>query len=308
MDSLKKFKKPILLIFMLLTFLSAPGISNENLDPEAEEFTNPTPPARKVKHQKVTLPSEKFKKNRIKNKAEHIPGTTARVLPEVTTKIFISNRDINRFTCEGGRPVKDVIYSEEKGLAHEKKNDDAFLKLLVARDGYGKLKYKKDPVEIYVLCGSEATTYSLIGIPADIPAQHIKLAAPNEKIKKNVSLFQGMPFEKKISLIMKQAYLADFPDSYTLKEKDDDISINIKGIAAKLKMVVRIEGEGLQVKIFNLMLKKQIDNEFINVTEKLFLSQVYSKKPVAITLESQKIKSGRVTRLFVIEQLEENQS
>ena len=51
-------------------------------------------------------------------------------LPDQTSRIRLSNRDINHIVCEGGK-IEDVKFSAEKGLAVEKGGSDAWIKFLV---------------------------------------------------------------------------------------------------------------------------------------------------------------------------------
>ncbi|EAT8819555.1 hypothetical protein FBE61_24515, partial [Salmonella enterica] len=41
------------------------------------------------------------------------PQNTQRVLPEISTQVVLSNRDVNRLVCESGEASKPV-YSKEK--------------------------------------------------------------------------------------------------------------------------------------------------------------------------------------------------
>ncbi|MCK4500665.1 type-F conjugative transfer system secretin TraK, partial [Candidatus Babeliales bacterium] len=91
------------------------------------------------------------------------------VMPEVTTKVQLSNRDINRITCPNGLLLKDAVYSTEKGISLKIEGSNAFVKYLIVKDAIsGKNKYRSDPTELYIVCGNNNQIFTLIGIPKDI--------------------------------------------------------------------------------------------------------------------------------------------
>jgi conjugal transfer pilus assembly protein TraK len=241
-------------------------------------------------------------KQRNNNTPKELLDATVTVHPETPTKIFMSNRDINRITCMGNRPVKDVIYSKEKGITHTKSGPNAYLKFLVQQGGSGDKLYRHESAELYVLCGSEATNYTLIVTPKNIDAQHVQLKSMGEKVTQNLSLFEGMDFEKKILTIMKHGYTAEFPESYTVKHLTKKLPAVIKGISATLSTVVNVEGEGFQLKIINLELNHDDPRDSFSIDEKKFLNQNITDNPVGISLDNLSIQKGRITRLFILEQ------
>ena len=140
------------------------------------------------------------------------------VLPEATTKIFLSNRDVNRIICRNG-PIKDVVYSQEKGISVKTENNNAFVKFLISGNQMaGNMIYSETPSEIYVICGEDSTVYTLIALPKDIPAQTIELVSNEKQIKKTLSIFEGLAFEKKVILLIQSAYKDDVADSFTVKD------------------------------------------------------------------------------------------
>jgi conjugal transfer pilus assembly protein TraK len=237
---------------------------------------------------------------REQNTSVEIQGSDVVVQPDVATQIDLSSRDINRITCEG-RNVKDVIFSQEKGLLKTIEGGNAYIKFLIKQDGTGKKLYRAETAEIYVVCGSDSTNYTLIATPKLIPAQHVRLINPsNDKIAKNQSMFEGMEFEKKILTVMKQAYTASLPASYTTDKAQRKIPSGINGVAAVQTQSTNIDGEGLRIKIINLDIT---DNSTeINVRESDFIKPGLADNPVAITLDHHTIKKGRTTRLFILEQ------
>jgi len=222
------------------------------------------------------------------------------VLPEVTTKVLLSNRDVNRVTCMSG-PIKDIIYSKEKGITVKTDGNNAFVKFLISRDpATGDMIYTKIPSEFYVVCGKEGTVYTLIAVPRDIPAQAVQLASDKKDIKKNLSLFQGIPFEKKVLLLVKDTYRDQIPDSFTVKILNRPLNI-FRDISISLKRQINADGEGLDVKEYVLSLKPQSTKENMRLKEKFFLLPELAQNPVGIALEHMTLKKGRPARLFIVE-------
>ena len=237
------------------------------------------------------------------HKPEVLDNTSSKVLPEVTTRVLLSGRDINRITCGGQRPVKDVIFSTEKGVNTKIVGNNVFVKFLVERDNVtGQVDLSGMPTEMYVVCGSEGTIYSLVAIPKNIPSQTVTLTANIDRIKKNASLFGGLTFEKKVLMIIKQAYSAEFPESYTVKKKNQPIDVlDQVGITTSLVRTAEIEGEGLIVKEYHLNLVPAFDVDQIRVQEKYFLLPQLTENPVAIAMDTQFISKSSKTRLFILE-------
>lgn len=133
------------------------------------------------------------------------------VLPEVTTQVDMSSSDINRIVCPVD--IKDVIFSKEKGLSVKIAGRGAFVKFLITKKEDKEI-YSNTPSELFVICGNDV--YSLIVIPKRIPSQTIRLSSGKlEKIKKNISLMEGLPFEKKVTVKNDSPH-----DSLHIMEKD----------------------------------------------------------------------------------------
>jgi len=221
------------------------------------------------------------------------------VLPEATTKVLLSNRDVNRITCISG-PIKDIIYSKEKGITVKTDGNNAFVKFLISRNPEsGEMVYSKIPSELYVVCGHD-TVYTLIASPRNIPAQAVQLAGHKKEIKKNLSLFEGLSFEKKVLLLVKDTYRDAIPDSFTVQYLNKPLNI-FRNIALSLKRKIIADGEGLQVKEFLLALKPTSTKQKIQLTEKFFLLPELTRNPVGISLEHMTLERGHPVRLFIVE-------
>ncbi|MBU0769399.1 MAG: type-F conjugative transfer system secretin TraK [Proteobacteria bacterium] len=265
----------------------------------------------------IPLPPEKNKVYALTPKPpEILNDTTVHVSPDVTARVDLSNRDINRITCMGGRLMKNVVLSTEKGVTSKSDGSNAFIKFKIKKNSVtGDMSYINEPVELYVMCGSEGDTYTLIGQPKNITAQTVQLVSNKPYIRKNHSDFKDMPLEKKALEIIRQAYSGDFPESYTVKQVEKELSLFIskgrvkKGtveakapnVRVNMKRIVEIEGEGLLLKEYALKLKDDYPEDEIKVSEKMFLLPELANSPVALALDPMIIGKKYDTRLFVLE-------
>ncbi len=279
------------------------------------------------KHQKVPLPPKQPQKASTLNASVHIypdigrynkkgkkelettdrtavlSKSMVKILSEVSTQVYLSNLDINRITCMGNRPVKDVIYSVEKGITTKINGSNAFIKLQMHRNSLtSKPEVVDEPVELYVVCGNGNDVYTIIGIPKKIPAQWVQLVSKTDNIKKNLSLFDGKDFEKKIVTLIKQAWTENYSDSYTIEKIDRPLAIKGLGwIDITLRRIVDIDGEGFLIKEYILLLNGTVVADEQNVLEKQFVLPQLSENPLAITLDALTIKKDIPTRLFIVE-------
>lgn len=212
--------------------------------------------------------------------------------------------------------MKNVVLSTEKGVTSKSEGSNAFIKFKIKKNSVtGDMSYINEPVELYVMCGSEGDTYTLIGQPKNITAQTVQLVSNKPYIRKNHSDFKDMPLEKKALEIIRQAYSGDFPESYTVKQVEKELSLFIskgrvkKGtveakapnVRVNMKRIVEIEGEGLLLKEYALKLTDDYPEDEIKVSEKMFLLPELANSPVALALDPMIIGKKYDTRLFVLE-------
>ncbi|MDA8403511.1 MAG: type-F conjugative transfer system secretin TraK [Desulfobacteraceae bacterium] len=222
------------------------------------------------------------------------------MLPEVTTKILLSNRDVNRIICQNG-PIKDIVYSQEKGISVKTSSSNAFVKFLITNSPLApNMTYSETPSEIYVVCGDDNTVYTLIAMPKDIPAQTIELASSKKSIKKTLSLFKGLAFEKKVILLIQSAYRNDAIDSFTVKIINRPLNVFREMDVLYGRQIVA-DGEGLTLNEYILSMKPTSAKSSIPLDEKFFLIPELTQKPVGIALERMALNMGQTTRLFIVE-------
>ncbi|MRR59027.1 MAG: hypothetical protein EG824_12565 [Deltaproteobacteria bacterium] len=222
------------------------------------------------------------------------------VLPEATTTIRLSSSDLNRISCPA--EIREALTSTEKGVTIKITGKDAFVKFKVTKKG-DKLSYASTPTELYVVCGEE--TFSMIAFPQRIPSQTIRLSSGRErKIKDNLSLYAGLPFEKKLLRAIRDVYTENIPDSYSVVRKEKRF-LMFREIVLTLKRTVDIEGEGLRIKEYEANLRGEM-SEF-RMNEKMFLRTELAENPVAVSLERHILRQGDTSRVFVVEQRAEKQ-
>lgn len=223
------------------------------------------------------------------------------VLPEVTTGIRLSSSDINRISCPGD--IREVLTSTEKGVTIKITGKDAFVKFKVAKKGE-KLSYASTPTELYVVCGDKV--FSMVAFPQRVPSQTIRLTSGQEKkIKENLSLYAGLPFEKKVLKAIKEVFTENIPDSYIISKQEKRF-YTFKEILLTLKRTVDIEGEGLRIKEYEASLRGETPEFKLN--EKMFLRTALVDNPIAISLERHVLRTGDSSRVYVVEQRAERQS
>ena len=226
-----------------------------------------------------------------------------KVSPEFTTQVRLSNSDINRVICPVD--IKDVIYSEEKGLAVNLSGKNGFVKFLVVRKD-GKEMYSMTPSELYFVC--DGAVYTMIAIPARIPAQTVQLVPGKAgTARKNIDLYGELPFEKKIITIVKRVYMNDTPDSFTKSAVNRKMDI-FKDLEVTLRSIYAVEGEGLRIKELEVRIAPASTLGSISFKESDFLRTEISLHPVAVSAESMTLKKGETSRVFVVERTEGGQS
>lgn len=221
----------------------------------------------------------------------------ATILPEATTAVKLSSTDLNRIICTSG-DVKEALTSDEKGLMIKITGKDVFVKYKVGKRSDGKLSYSTTPTEIYIVCGEN--TYSMIAFPDRMPSQTIRLSSGIEdRAKENQSLYEGLPFEKRVMRLIKEVYTDSIPESYTVRQRNEAEG-SWKSLNIVLKREVDVEGEGMHLKEYHLTLKPSVD--VVKLSEKMFIRKEFAINPIAVSIDKHNLKKGEMSRLFIVEQ------
>lgn len=258
----------------------------------------------KEKEGEVGFPEEAFQAvspRNIKSKnpyrgikpGDTFPENIVTIVPEVATAVEMSNSDVNRFICPA--TIKDVVFSKEKNIKIKVVGGNVFIKFLLIKKGEREY-YSKTPSEIYIVCGDNV--YNIIALPKRIPSQTIKPNSEVKAIKKNISLYGGLPLEKKVINILKSVYTGELLDSFAVTQKEQNIDI-YKDVKITLLRVIKIEGEGLLVKEFKVEPKAHVEKVTLN--EKDFLRTEITTKTVAVMSDKLTLNKGDYARLLVVE-------
>lgn len=163
----------------------------------------------------------------------------------------------------------------------------------------GKLSYSNTPTELFIVCGG--STYSMIAYPGRLPSQTIKLSSGlDDKIRENISIYSGIPFEKRLMKALKDVFTDSIPESYSVVNRRE-VNNSWKSISVALRREVDIEGEGIKVREFSVTLKPGQGKPF-KLSEKMFLRKEFAINPVAVSIDKHVLRPGEVSRLFIVEQ------
>lgn len=216
------------------------------------------------------------------------------ILPEVTTRVRLSNTDVNRLVCPEG--IKDVVFSQEKGVKVRIADGSAFIKFQAIKKGE-EMIYTEVPSEFHVVCGGDI--YSLIGMPQRVPAQTVRLSSgKKQKVQQNLALFTGMPLEKKVLTLVRQALTDQLPESYMVRTIGKQMDL-FPALWISLKREIVVEGEGLAVREYLVSLKD--GKEQARLSEREFLRSELTSRPLAVAVEELLLRQGAQTRLFIVE-------
>lgn len=224
-------------------------------------------------------------------KHDGFAGNSYIVGPERTTMVKMSSTDVNRIVCP--IDIKDVVYSEEKGIQVKISGKNAFVKFLVKRLG-GKEIYSNIPADMYVVCGDKV--YNIIAIPERIPSVNVYLEDKEQKIKDTLEKNAIIPYERKIVNYVKDFMSGKIPPEATYNPVDKEYKL-YQDIEIKERGSYVIEGEGFTVRVFHVTGKKQ----GIEIKEKDFLRKEITQNPLAISLDKLKLNQGDKAILLIIE-------
>jgi conjugal transfer pilus assembly protein TraK len=220
------------------------------------------------------------------------------VLPEQTSHIRLSNRDINHIMCVGG-DIDDVKFSAEKGLAVERGGSDAWIKFLVLEtdDGGAKTRsFVTTPSEFFVSCNG--AIYPLYAEPSDIPAQTISLAPGAAQRARTNEALLGPLVEEERAVGIALALLQDrVPASFTDVATDRrPLTITaLPAVSVTERRRLEVEGAGLSVSEFLVSA-----GSAVTLDERDFLDTALGADIFALTLDRLALAQGETARLIVV--------
>jgi conjugal transfer pilus assembly protein TraK len=219
-------------------------------------------------------------------------------LPDQTSHIRLSNRDVNHVVCVGG-DIEDVKFSAEKGLAVERGGPDAWIKFLVREtDDLGTVSrsYVTAPSEFFVTCNG--AVYPLYAEPADIPAQTVTLVpGASQRARSNEALL-GPLVEEERAVSITLALLQDrVPASFAevAPRKGPLMLLALPGVGVVERRRLAIEGSGLSASEYRLTATAPLA-----LDERQFLDIVLGPDIFAVTIDRLNLAIGQSARVIVV--------
>jgi conjugal transfer pilus assembly protein TraK len=228
------------------------------------------------------------------------PANAERItaLPDQTSTIRLSNRDINHVICQGG-DIEDVKFSAEKAISVERGGSDAWIKFLVrevSSEGEPTRTYVTAPSEFFVTCNG--AVYPLYAEPSDIAAQTVVLApGAVQRARANEALL-GPLVEEERAVSITLALLQDrVPASFTeIAVSTHDLAFPsfASGMLHERRRIA-IDGAGLSASEYLV----HVDAD-ARLDERQFLVSQLGANIFAITLDRSDLHKGDTARLIIV--------
>ncbi len=224
-------------------------------------------------------------------------------LPDQTSRVRLSNRDVNHVVCVGG-DIDDVKFSAEKGLAVERGGSDAWIKFLVletedpsAAPGSTKTRtYVTTPSEFFVSCNG--AIYPLYAEPADIPAQTVTLVPGGAQRARANEALLGPLVEEERAVGIALAILQDrVPASFSEVAPSRDRLALADLPTASLSERRRLEVEGAGLSVSEYLVRTSVA---ITLDERDFLDTALGADIFAITIDRLTLGPNETARLIVV--------
>lgn len=226
----------------------------------------------------------------------HAQSITA--LPDQTSSIRLSNRDINHVVCQGGE-IEDVKFSAEKAIAVERAGSDAWIKFLVKEvdsEGLPTRTYATGPSEFFITCNG--AVYPLYAEPSDIPAQTIILVpGSRQRAQANAELLGPLVEEERAVSITLSLLQDRVPASFSeVAPAGRDFALpTLPGTGIAERRRISIDGAGLSASeyLIRVTADQQLD-------ERAFLVSPLGPNIFAVTLDRNDLKAGDTAKLVVV--------
>ncbi|MGI9377299.1 MAG: type-F conjugative transfer system secretin TraK [Tsuneonella suprasediminis] len=219
-------------------------------------------------------------------------------LPDQTSTIRLSNRDINHVICAGGE-IEDVKFSAEKAIAVERAGADAWIKFLVREiDDAGMVTrtYVTVPSEFFITCNG--AVYALYAEPSDIPAQTVMLQPGSvQRAQANEELLGPLVEEERAVSITLSMLQDRIPASFTsVAPRSDPLRLGLLPDASiEERRRIEIDGSGLSASEYLVSVASDT-----LLDERSFLDSVLGANIFAVTLDRGNLAAGETARLIVV--------
>lgn len=228
------------------------------------------------------------------------------ITPEKKYYVQLSSVDVNRIVCP--QNIKSVIFSEERGVVAEVVGNNLFIKYRITKVE-DKYVFSETPVDMYIVCGNNV--YSMVGVPTRIPGVTIYLIDPKENIKRSAK-WQGMPFERKVTEMIRTVFRGEIPEGavYKVKNKRYDINPYVE-VVEKESFVLEVEG--LEIRVFQITLKDNVRDSVeangtrtnaplrVKFKDDIILNKDIVERPLAYAVDSLILEKGKAITAVVIE-------
>lgn len=223
---------------------------------------------------------------------------TITALPDQTSAIRLSNRDINHLVCQSGE-IEDVKFSAEKAIAVEKAGADAWVKFLVKEsDDAGQVTrtYVTAPSEFFVTCNG--AIYPLYAEPSDIPAQTVLLApGPAQRARANDELLAPLVEEGRAVSVTLSLLQDRVPASFSQVATSAKPILLAAAPALRLTERRRVLVEGAGLSASEYWVEASTDSE---IDERIFLDATLGARIFSVTLDRLSLKAGETARLILL--------
>jgi conjugal transfer pilus assembly protein TraK len=225
-------------------------------------------------------------------------GQSVMALPDQTSRIQLSNRDVNHIVCVGGE-IDDVKFSAEKGLAVERGGSDAWIKFLVLETDDASFKtrtYVTSPAEFFVACNG--AIYPLLAEPSDIPAQTVNLVpGRSQRARENGALLAPMVEEERAVAVTLAVLQDRIPASFSPAAplRGAVVLSAIPGASITERRRLEVEGAGISVSEYLVHAATSMA-----LDERDFLDVALGEDIFAVTLDRLSLQPGEAARLVVV--------
>lgn len=219
-------------------------------------------------------------------------------LPDQTSRIRLSNRDVNHIVCVGG-DIEDVKFSAEKGLAVERGGSDAWVKFLVLETddmGAKTRTYVTTPSEFFVSCNG--AIYPLYAEPAEIPAQTVTLVpGASQRARANDALLGPLVDEERAVGIVLALLQDRVPASFAeVAPSREPLALpDLPGVTIGERRRLAIEGAGLSASEYLVSSASAVSLE-----ERTFLDGAFGPDIFAVTLDRLSLGPSESARLIIV--------
>ncbi|WP_336971411.1 type-F conjugative transfer system secretin TraK [Sphingobium aromaticiconvertens] len=219
-------------------------------------------------------------------------------LPDQTSSIRLSNRDINHVVCQGGE-IEDVKFSAEKAIAVERSGSDAWIKFLVKEvdsEGVPTRTYATAASEFFINCNG--AVYPLYAEPSDIPAQTVILApGAAQRARANADLLGPLVEEERAVSITLSLLQDRVPESFSevAPAARDFVLASLPAASLHERRRIAIDGAGLSASEYLVRVSAET-----RLDERAFLVSALGANIFAVTLDHTDLHAGDTARLVVV--------